>query len=235
MSILSWAEIELKHGKSNLADVQWGRKVIQSIDIDDYITLSQLMNKKLHPNYDINIQTNIRGYAGYLWTISIHQFLGDTALHFALRSKKLYCVYMLIYLDADVNILNEAGERPLDMLQGIYNMTYENMKFDAKRQLIKKTHPKKLEHLPKDFLQPASSVSVEREAWNLMQQGCLLYSNLPEVMRRPYDHVNTAHAAPQIRRHLSFNLKTSLKDWKETTNKDGQKFYYNEVNYALFS
>jgi len=202
---------------------------MQSIDVDDYITLSQMMNKKSHPNYDINIQTNIYGYAGYMWTVSIHQFLGDTALHFALRTKKLYCVYMLLYLGAEVTVLNDAGERAVDMLQGIYNMTYENMKYDAKRQLIKHTPLDKLPLLPKEFL-PTDTSNVKKEAWSLMMQGCLLYTKLPKALQRKKDKVNTSHTSPTTRRHLSFNLTSTLKNWKQSINEDGHILYINEVN-----
>eukprot|EP01031_Cornospumella_fuschlensis_P033091 gene33091-40030_t len=88
MSIKAWAEIEIKHGK--------------------LIDPSDPKNKDVN----INAQTDTMGYLGYLWTVEVHKYLGDTLLHYALRERKLLCVYMLLYMDADPHIPNAKNVTP---------------------------------------------------------------------------------------------------------------------------
>jgi hypothetical protein len=205
MSIKEWLDIELKHSKTDQSDVIWGRRVIHAIDNDDCVRLSELMDKRKHPKADLNIQTKFSGYAGYIWTISIHKFLGDTALHYSLKQSKHYCVYMLVHLGADVHLKNEAGEIADTMIQDIYSMTVDNMRYDSKRKILDHLTIKEFNRLPKSF----HCSKVEEEAWNMIHNGRIIFSELPEILKssREVDRVTVSHAT---RKTLSFNAKSKM-------------------------
>jgi hypothetical protein len=206
-SIDEWGQTELLHSKSNLQDVEWGKQVIRAIDLDDCVKLSQLMDTKNYPLSNINCQTTTMGYSGYLWTVKIHEHLGDTALHRALYQKKLYCVYMLLFLQADPLLLNEKGVTSALLCQQIFSTSYQNMKYDAKRKIIDKISPIQWKLLPSSF----ECQTVENEAWKLMKLGKICYSEFPNALKNHQKNIPKTMIQSNTRKHLSFNTSESLK------------------------
>lgn len=199
-SIAQWADTELRHGKAQYTDeFVWGRKVIQAIDVDDCIALGLVLEPRTNPGMDINTQTTVLGYAGYLWTIAIHRYLGDTALHYAIKSRKLMCIYMLLFMGADVLLANADGTTCSTLLTDIYSTDHCNMLYDAKRYLINTLHPMQLRLLPVKF----GCVNMEREAWKLLHHGRLLYHELPQALQQV--QVDPHIVTMKTRRRLSFN------------------------------
>lgn len=70
------------------------------------------MDPSLHPAADVNLSTTGLGYNGYLWTVDIHYYLGDTALHFSLRQRKILTTSMLLLLGADIYKANAQHVTP---------------------------------------------------------------------------------------------------------------------------
>eukprot|EP01033_Poteriospumella_lacustris_P002055 gene2055-1498_t len=204
-SIEEWMQRELLHSKSQLNDVTWGKRVIHAIDFDDAIKIGQLMDPKQYPHGDINLQVTTRGYAEYLWTPKIHQFVGETALHMALRQRKLYATYMLLYLGADPTIVSGTGVSAAELCMRQFHTSHQNLKFDAKRKLLEKLNPLRWKELPADFY----CRHTEEEAWRLMRAGRMLYTELPKALQQE-QHGRSTNAKPIIshnaRKRLSFNL-----------------------------
>ena len=215
MSIQSWADIELKRGKSGQASVSWGRRVLQAIDLDDYIALAHLMDVNAFPEASIDTQTTSSGYADYLWTLLIHQYLGDTALHFALRQKRLNCVYILLLLNADTNIRNKKQQTAADLCLKLYGQTHENMRFDARRKIVNVTKFEQLHDLPHFF----RSKYAEEEAWRLMKEGRLLYTELPKVLQVSRT-VEQDVVSDSARHKLSFNNPYATKSKKSNNQEE---------------
>jgi hypothetical protein len=205
MSIQEWAEIELKHGKTDQSDVIWGKRVISAIDIDDCVTLGELMNPKKFPESNINTQTNPFGYAGYIWTVTIHKFLGDTAIHYCFKQGKLYFRYMLLVLNADLTISNEKNETPTTLIKQIYKTTPHNMKYDGRRKILNRLKMNEFNRLPPVF----NCKKVQEEAWDLIYSGRMLYSEAPKIMeQKPIgERIN---ASLSTRKHLSFNQNSKI-------------------------
>ncbi len=156
----------------------------------------------------IDIQVNYYGYAGYLWTRLIHNFLGDTVLHFALRQRRKECVYMLLLLSPDLSLANAKGETASALCLSTYQQDAINMKFDAERQLIEVTPPSRLNELPDMF----RAKGAEEEAWRLMRAGRLLYTELPRALQT-MSTVDPLRVTDNTRKRLSFNvLKGKAKD-----------------------
>lgn len=199
-SVAQWASTETKHGKSRLfVEGVWGRKVIQSIDKDDCVTLGELIDERKVSGVNVNTQVDIQGFGGYLWTIAVHRHLGDTALHIAIRQRKLMCIYMLIYMRADVSIMNSDGVTPAQLLEELYKTNYHNMLYDAKRYIINTIDPMDIKRLPASF----GCLKAEEEAWQLIHSGRILYKELPKVLRSK--EVNPHIISSKARKRLSFN------------------------------
>ena len=64
---------------------------------------------------NVNESVNAHGYGGYVWTAWIHTFRGDTALHIALKQRKIVAVCILLVLDSDITIKNDEGQTPSDL------------------------------------------------------------------------------------------------------------------------
>lgn len=195
-TIENWLEIELNHAKytPNL----WGRAVLQAIDQDDCIAL---FNSSKREGFDIDTQITILGYAQYLWTAQFHKFLGDTALHLAIRQKKMMCVHMLLHLKARFDIPNAAGITADDMCQSFFGTSAKNLKYEAVKFILHRTNLKDIPKLP-DSVQYRH---IEKEAWKLMEQGRILYSELPKSFAGD-DAILNKHLAKLRKSHLSFNM-----------------------------
>jgi hypothetical protein len=203
-TVEEWMQRELLHSKSALNDVAWGKRVTQGVDLDDVIKIAHLMDRKHYPSANINLQITTRGYAEYLWTPRIHEFLGDTALHMALRQKKLFVTYMLLYLGADPLIANARGITAAELCMSQFHTSYQNLKFDAKRKILEKINPLRWKELPADFY----CRHTEEEAWRLMRAGRVLYTELPKALHQEATrNVNTTTViSHNARKRLSFNL-----------------------------
>eukprot|EP01039_Chlorochromonas_danica_P000395 gene395-428_t len=199
-SIKQFIATELKHGKGYEAhDLSWGRKVIQAIDVDDCVNLGELVDSDYKPKVNINAQTTVLGYEGYLWTIRIHCFLGDTALHYAIRNRKLLSIYMLLFMKADVTMANQQGVTPQQLLLETYKTDSANMTYDAKRYIVNNIDPLSLKRLPRTF----RCSRLEEEAWRLIHHGRLLYHELPQALQQV--EVSPHIVSMKTRRRLSFN------------------------------
>jgi hypothetical protein len=230
LSTTSWVDIELRRGKSDQPVVSWGRRVIQAIDCDDHIALGMLMQVETCPNAPVNclhVTVNMYGYAEYLWTPVVHQFLGDTALHFAIRQRKKRCVYMLLLLGANAMLSNEKGEIAGDMAVAVFQTTVDNMKFDGRRILLELTPPHQLQSLP-DIFQARNS---EEEAWELMRSGRLMFSELPMALQ-PVTVVDPLVVSDNTRTRLSFNLLKNRNQFLKNVAED--HLHLNVSESALF-
>ena len=169
---------ELHVSKSRLST--WGRTVILAIDADDPIKLKRVYEDLVHLGADINAQTTHAGYGGYTWTPWIHQFLGDTALHIALKQEKIKCISMLLMLDADGKIPNDSGETAETLAPKTMKHTYQYLIRNSMKVLYTTLPPSDFEFLPDKFVHRG----IEEEAMRLMNQGRMTYTEVPAAYIR---------------------------------------------------
>ena len=195
-TIENWLDIEFNHAK--YSKNSWGRLVIQAIDMDDHISLYNCMKK---PNVDINTQFDMLGYAQYLWTSSVHKYFGDTALHFAMRQKKMMCVHILLIMKARFDIPNKTGETADSLSLKLFGTSAKNLKYEAYKFILNRTPLKDISKLPDSIRYR----NIEKEAWKLMEEGRILYSELPKSFGGS-DPILDKHLHVIRRDYLSFNL-----------------------------
>lgn len=243
-TIQSWLDVELNHAKYT-KDL-WGRSVIRAIDLDDSIALYDCMNK---PGVNIDTQIDFLGYAQYLWTCMVHKYFGDTALHLAVRQRKMMCVHMLLRLHARADIPNSNGETADNLCIKLFGTTAKNMEYEAIKFLLHRTPLKDIPRLPDD----PRYRHIEKEAWGLMEQGRVLYSELPKSFGGA-DPILDKHLALIRKNFLSFNLPkkqgeskdaaldgdtpaatesaadavASENPWVLTADANGNQYYFNE-------
>ena len=126
---------DLRFSKSSY--MPWGRLVVRAIDFDDCLQLVKVFETMANLGAQVDVRATGDNYGGYAWTHFRHNFIGDTALHLALRcvqgvcaslvsrlssshtltspsppcrQKKLKCAYMLFALGASSDIENDKGE-----------------------------------------------------------------------------------------------------------------------------
>ena len=265
-----WLRIELSHAKFSYSDSSsgrhWGRAVIRSIDLDDSIMLysSLTMQQVGEPTGAatanaavlssdqhqliadrINTQVDCLGYAEYLWTASIHRFLGDTALHLAIRQRKMRCVHMLLLLEADVHIKNEADETAHLMVAALLHTTVRELRFEAVRFILRNTPTKDIGRFPN--MHHLRFQRIEKEAWDLMKAGRIMYSAPPSTLSKA-DPALKLHVASARTKYLSINTSAaeaeqhrgeqdqalasatdSQSSWVQMSDADGNQYFYNEV------
>ena len=265
-----WLRIELSHAKFSYSHSssgrQWGRAVIRSIDLDDSIMLysSLTMQQVGEPTGAatanaavlssdqhqliadrINTQVDCLGYAEYLWTASIHRFLGDTALHLAIRQRKMRCVHMLLLLEADVHIKNEADETARLMVAALLHTTVRELRFEAVRFILSNTPTKDIGRFPN--MHHLRFQRIEKEAWDLMKAGRIMYSAPPSTLSKA-DPALKRHVASARTKYLSINTSAaeaeqhrgeqeqglasatdSQSSWVQMSDADGNQYFYNEV------
>lgn len=193
----NWLDIEFNHAKytKNL----WGRSVIQAIDMDNCIELYNCMHRTTEK---IDTQMTLLGYDQYLWTSSVHKYLGDTALHLAMRQRKMMCVHMLLILKAKTDINNAAGISAESLSLTLFGTTIKNLEYEAYKFILNRINFKDIPKLPDSFRYR----HIEKEAWKLMEDGRILYSELPTSFAGD-DTILNKHLYNIRKSHLSFNLK----------------------------
>jgi hypothetical protein len=173
-SATNWIEEELRFAKSAARNEEcaWGRRVILAIAKDDPAALMSTFQANLRhstikkdstpaknsgsPNVDEQCQ--LTGYANFMWTPLMHRFLGDTALHLAIKQKKIGCVSALLALGASTSISNASGDTPESLSLRYYNKSIANLEFEALRTLFTKMRPKDFNSMP-DFTNNRSRTS----------------------------------------------------------------------------
>jgi hypothetical protein len=183
--------------------------VIRAIDVDDCLDLYDIFirtNIDTTDNGNINIDAQVShtGYAEYMWTPKIHNFLGDTALHLAMRQKKLNCIYMLIYCGANPTIENNNGERCDEMCEILFDgKSIVNLEFEAMRTILTRIHPKTFSGMPDETATEMYNTHIEDEAWMLMRQGRVMYTELPKCLSNWRDNIVIGDSLNPL---LSFNM-----------------------------
>lgn len=175
---------QLDQSKAKDASTFWGRKAIFALDMDSAEDIVRIyIKEKDHFKSDVFEQVTPYGYAGYLWTIRIHKYLGDTILHLALRMKKLECVYALLLhnISPDTyevrNILDESCN---DVCKAIYNTTLEDMKRIAFEEIINSVDPRRFEYI---LPMKSKYQSSQREARYLLHNGRFLGDVTPHTLK----------------------------------------------------
>lgn len=180
MSLESWLREELKFGKS--VYIPWGRSIIRALDLNDPPQLYQTFLRKGYLGANVDVQATAYGYGGHIWTPWMHKFIGDTALHLALKQHKILCVYTLLIINADTNIINLSGETSEDICQRVYHRSTKELRLEAFEKLFESVNPRKFNLLP-DY---TNYRHIEIEAWSLMQSGRMLYTELPKSFASAY-------------------------------------------------
>jgi hypothetical protein len=155
----------------------WGRKAILAVDNDDVEQLAMIFKDKSNAA-NINEQTTTLGYAGYLWTMKIHQYLGDTILHLAVKMRKIKAVYILLLYGADVTIKNVNNIACETLIKEVFGKSASWMLLHAHDELIESINPFKC-HLI--FPETDECISILNEAERLMRSGRMLSSELPKT------------------------------------------------------
>jgi hypothetical protein len=153
------------------------------------------------PGANINAQVDILGYDQYLWTCMIHKYLGDTALHMAMRQKKMMCVHVLLVLKARIDIPNQKGETADSLSIKLFGTSAKNLEYEAYKFLLNRLPHKDIPGLPDE----PRYRQVEKDAWKLMEQGRILYSELPRSFGGA-DPILDKHMYLIRKNYLSFNL-----------------------------
>jgi hypothetical protein len=203
-SIEDWLQVEFNHAKYSLSS--WGRSVVHAIDMDDCFALFNASKITPLSGADLNTQVNTLGYDQYLWTSAVHNYIGDTALHLALRQNKMMCVHMLLILKVKTNIVNAFEETAESMCMSMFNTDIKNLAYEAIKFILNRIDLKDIPRLP-DLAQYRN---VEKEAWDLMWEGRVCYTELPKSFMED-DKVLEKHLAVVRKDFLSFNYATRKK------------------------
>jgi len=151
VDVEEWLTQQLKHGKANYN--RWGRMVLRAIDVDDGLALIDIfIHKKDVLGSNINVQATIRGYEGHIWTAWIHNHIGDTALHIAIKQKRMVCIYALLLINADVSLRNEDGETAAELCDRIIGIPLKTLHGDARQGLSPCIDPRSFSKLPDSAL-----------------------------------------------------------------------------------
>ena len=90
--------------------VTWGKQALQALDSDNIAILAHIYSTMKHLGANINEKVNMDGYGNYVWTIWIHDHLGDTILHLAIKQKRYKSIrFLLLHPETDLTIKNDAG------------------------------------------------------------------------------------------------------------------------------
>jgi len=252
-----WLRVELSHAKYSSHSGHWGRAVIRSIDLDDSIMLYRSLTTHHEPDGTatstdrliadrIDTQVDCLGYAEYLWTASIHRFLGDTALHLAIRQRKMRCVHMLILLKGDVHIKNAVDETADMMVSALLRTTVRMLHFEAVRFILSNTQAKDIGRFPD--MKHLRFQRIEKEAWDLMKAGRIMYSAPPTTLSKA-DPALKRHVLSARMKHLSIHVSASGVEqdrtvvsatgnqiapsgppsWVQMSDAVGNQYFYNEA------
>lgn len=180
-------EFELRTGRNYF--VSWGKKVIRALDHDDAMKLVRIFSKTgdaaqsadNEPLSDIDGQVEEgTGYGGYVWTAWLHNWMGDTCLHMAIKMKRRRCVWALLLLGAKTDIPNDKGltAQALCKLPEYLNEDISRVAGGARKRLMESVDPRTMDGLPDSFVLRG----ILDEAWYLMEQGRQTYVELPNCM-----------------------------------------------------
>ncbi len=253
MSIEGWLRDELRFSRSYYQT--WGRRVVRALDLDDCITLSKIFQPKLYIDISnnhshemgdsdqINVNAQVKGttgYGNYLWSPWMHIYHGDTALHLALRQKKLKCIYVLLLLDADVSIKNEAGISSIDLCFKQYGREISDLKFEAMKVLMNLLDPRLYDYLPLKLPYKGNNKyeDIKKESFFLMEQGRNLCSNIPITFQfldliPPKKEFNpyVRKVDKELKRAYIFNNLTGKRRWlNEDEEKEVAKFWKKRIH-----
>jgi hypothetical protein len=155
--------------------LSWGKEIIFAIDADNPAKLIRTFQIKKHLGANLNEQTTRRGYGGYAWTMWLHKHLGDTALHIALKQKKILCVHALLLIEASQSIQNDDGLFANDLALEIYGKSLQRIRQDSEHELIGNMHPRDYFLLPDLLIYR----NLSPQSNSLMEQGRCEYSKPP--------------------------------------------------------
>lgn len=170
---------EMRFSRSNY--VPWGKEVIRALDRDDCLKLVEVFEVKAQLGAHMDVQVSADNYGGYIWTPWLHKFRGDTALHLALRQKKINCVYMLLALGAATDIENHVQQTAGDLCIKTFQHDIGKFQREAFRQLVTVIDPRRYTEMPR--VTPVNYRSIAQEAWSLVNDGRVVFTELPECLK----------------------------------------------------
>ena len=170
---------ELRFSRSTY--VPWGKEVIRALDEDDCLKLVEMFEGKAQLGAHVDVQVSANNYGGYIWTPWLHKFRGDTALHLALRQKKMKCAYMLLALGASTDIENHVEQTAGDVCLKVLQRGIGELRKEAFRQLVEAIEPSRYTAMPR--VTPVNYRSIAQEAWSLVRDGRVVYAELPECLK----------------------------------------------------
>lgn len=245
---------EIKRSKFSGRYITWGKKAIRALDNDNLEELLSVYSKLQSHGADINHQTNIYGYGGYIWTVWLHHHLGDTILHIAIKMKRLISLYfLLLQRDIDATVRNRQEQNCEELCQQVFQRSLQSFRIEAYEKLLPVIHPLKHHLLLPDN---PKYRHIQEEAAYLIHEGRCLYSELPKfilnekviVKEQPTIPRIPVFPKPQWRRRLNesvnyaylVNIVTNerrkmtsadmkLGHWEKLVNEFGQTRYFNEV------
>ena len=185
---------ELRFSRSGY--VPWGKEIVRAIDFDDCLKLAEVFEFKAQLGAHVDVQVTASNYGGYIWTAWLHKLQGDTALHMAVRQRKMMCVYMLLAMGAATDILNQSGETASDVCLKKFGREIRLLQKESFRELLLRIDPS---HFPRFPRSSDNYCTIENEAWALMNDGRVLYSELPKCFSYA-DIVPDPKAAPRNKR-----------------------------------
>jgi hypothetical protein len=107
---------------------------------------------------------------------------------------------MLLLLKAKTDIPNASNINANDMCVSYFGTTAKNLEYEAHKFILHRTNLKDLPKLPDSVRYR----NIEKEAWKLMEQGRILYSELPKSFAGD-DAILNKHLHTLRKSHLSFN------------------------------
>lgn len=243
-SVEYWLTDELNYSRGPYDP--WGRKVIRALDVDDYIQLKRVFETHQVLGANINEQTTMYGYAGHVWSAWMHNFLGDTVLHIALKQKKMACIYgILLLAGVDVTIRNEAGDTADDLCFRLFGESTAEIKIFARKNVYRLVDPRRADSIPDLF----NHRNIEQEAWELMEQGRLLHIDVPKSFNFGplYKRKNLENWAFKLNRYTKTPYMLNVNDgshrnmnphekveyelqWHQSTDSNGNRCYINKVD-----
>jgi len=199
---------ELQFSRSTY--VPWGKEVVRAIDFDDCLKLVEVFEVKSQLGANVNAQVTASNYGGYIWTAWLHKLQGDTALHMAVRQRKMMCTYMLLAMGAATDIENQNGETASDLCLKRFGREIRDLRKEAFRELLQRIDPSQYGLFPKVS---DNFPTVEQEAFSLLNDGRILYTELPQCFSYA-DIIPDPKGAARAKREkwvIRFDQKTKRK------------------------
>ena len=178
--------LDLRFSRSS-ASMSWGKRIIRAIDSDDVMEIVKIFQSREEAQEGAYVDAIVDdyGYGGYVWTVNMMPYVGDTALHISLKLKKEKCIWGLLLLGADIGIRNRTGLNADDLAIDIYTRDIGSFKYEALEMLMEKLDPRRFDELPDVFILRG----VGTEGWNLMNHGRSTYVELPDCLLPDRDKI----------------------------------------------